>query len=334
MGELITGFKKYLRDVLAISAESEPWKGDTALPLFLREQYQFYQFKSTEGIRTLLLCVDRAEQTPAAIEKNFRHLAAKTQDTLVYVRQTITSYDRKRLIEKKIPFVIPGNQMYLPFVGIDLRERYTDTPNPSDIAFSPAAHYLILYLLNQPELMALNQSNAARLLGYQNMTMVRAFREIETAGIGRTKKIGKEKYLEIPESRRAVWEKVAPFLQNPVMQRVYVHGLDDKTAVELKFAIAGESALARVSMLSEPRVPVWAIQSKTWQDHKNGMRAKIQELPYPETGSAEIELWRYPALMPGQTEIVDPLSLYLSLRERKDERTQDALTKLLETTLW
>lgn len=61
---------------------------------------------------------------------------------------------------------------------------------------------------------------------------------------------------------------------------------------------------------------------------------KIQELPYPEAGSAEIELWRYPSRMPGQTEMVDPLSLYLSMKDRKDERTQDALTKLLEATLW
>ena len=334
MGELITGFKKYLRDVLAISAESEPWKGDTALPLFLREQYQFYQFKSTEGIRTLLLCVDRAEQTPAAIEKNFRHLAAKTQDTLVYVRQTITSYDRKRLIEKKIPFVIPGNQMYLPFVGIDLRERYTDTPNPSDIAFSPAAHYLILYLLNQPELMALNQSNAARLLGYQNMTMVRAFREIESTGIGSTEKVGKEKYLRILDTRRNVWERIEPQLQNPVMRRVYVRGLDQQVISELELAIAGESALARVSMLNEPRVPVWAIQSKTWQSQKGGLLRKLQEIPYAEVGSAEFELWRYPVQMPGQKETVDPLSLYLSLRERTDERLQDAISKLLEKTLW
>jgi len=334
MGELLTDFTKYLRDVLAISVDAEPWKGETVLPLFLREQYQFYHVKSADGIRSLLLCMDRAEQTPAVIEKNFKHVAAKTQDTLVYVRQSIASYDRKRLIEKKIPFVIPGNQMYLPFVGIDLRERYADTPNPSDIAFSPAAQYLILFLLTQHELTALNQSNAARMLGYQNMTMVRAFREIESAGIGETKKNGKEKYLEITKSRRTLWEKVAPFLQNPVMQRIYVHGLDCKATVELKLAIAGESALARLSMLNEPRVPVWAIQSKTWQEHKNGVRSKIQELPYPEAGSAEIELWRYPARITGQTKMVDPLSLYLSLRDRKDERIQDALAKLLEETLW
>ena len=110
--------------------------------------------------------------------------------------------------------------------------------------------------------------------------------------------------------------------------------LDQQTINELSLAIAGESALARVSMLNEPRVPVWALQSKTWQSHKDACPRSLQEIPYAEVGSAEIELWRYPVLMPGQNESVDPLSLYLSLRDRTDERLQDAISKLLEKTLW
>ncbi len=334
MGELLNDFTKYLCEVLAMNVEPEPWEGEAVLPLYLREQYQFYRVKPAEGIRNFLLCMDRAEQTPALIEKNFMQLSTKTKDALVYVRQSITSYDRKRLIDKKIPFVIPGNQMFLPFIGLDLRERYTDNRKPSNNAFSPAAQHLILYLLGNPESMEINQSNAARLLGYQNMTMVRAFREIESAGVGNTVKVGKEKYLRIPETRRKVWEKIEPLLKNPVMRRVYVTELDHQTVSELNLAIAGESALARVSMLNEPKVPVWAIQSKVWQGPKGELLQKLQELPYPEAGSAEIELWRYPVLMPDQRETVDPLSLYLSLRELADERLQDALAKLLEAKLW
>ena len=334
MEELLNDFTTYLRDALAMRVELAPWNGEANLPLYLREQYRFYLVKPAEGGRNFLLCLDRAEQTPAFIEKNFMQLSTKTNDALVYVRRSITSYDRKRLIERKIPFVIPGNQMYLPFVGIDLRERYTDNRTRSDITFSPAAQYLILYLLGSSASMEMNQSNAARLLGYQNMTMVRAFREIESAGIGSTEKVGKEKCLKILDTRRKVWERIEPRLQNPVMRRVYVRGLDQQIVDELNLAIAGESALARVSMLNEPRVPVWAIRSKTWQSQKGGLLRKLQELPYAEAGSAEIELWRYPVLIPGQKATVDPLSLYLSLRDRTDERLQDALSKLLEKTLW
>ena len=161
MNGLLNDFAAYLRDVLAMSVELAPWSGEAGLPLYLREQYQFYQVNPAEGVRSFLLCMDRAEQTPALIEKNFMQLSTKTEDALVYVRQSITSYDRKRLIERKIPFVIPGNQMYLPFVGIDLRERYTDNRIRSEIAFSPAAQYLVLYLLDNPAPMEMNQSNAA-----------------------------------------------------------------------------------------------------------------------------------------------------------------------------
>src|ERR1039458_8742698 len=39
---------------------------------------------------------------------------------VVYVADAISSYDRKRLIEHKVPFVVPGNQMYLPFMAIKI----------------------------------------------------------------------------------------------------------------------------------------------------------------------------------------------------------------------
>jgi len=49
-------------------------------------------------------------------------IQTKQKDDVVYVRTRMTAFNRKRLIEQKVPFIVPGNQMYLPTLAIDLRE--------------------------------------------------------------------------------------------------------------------------------------------------------------------------------------------------------------------
>lgn len=325
-------FVAYMKATLGIAALPERWEGETAAPLFLREQYDFYQVRRMDGVRDILLCADKGAQTPAIIEKNLQQIAARTQIMPVYCRKTITSYDRKRLIEKKLPFVVPGNQLYLPFWGIDLREWFVGNSEKSE-CFGPATQYLLLYLLQCEKFREISQVDAVQRLGYTNMTMVRAFREIESVGIGKTEKHGKEKRLKMPGNRHEIWKEAIAYLKTPVQQAIYARGMDVQLPANSKFAIAGESALAMVSMLNAPRVPVWAIQSRTWK-HDVNLQRQFEILPYAELGAVEIELWRYPVCMPGNEGSVDKLSLYLSLKDQSDERMQAALGKLVEAALW
>ena len=49
----------------------------------------------------------------------------------------------------------------------------------------------------------------------------------------------------------------------------------------------------------------------------------------------ELEIWHYiPSLLNDKNEVVDTLSLFLSLREEPDERVQVALKELMEKFQW
>ena len=332
MNALLKRLTTYLNETVGLEIILDKWEGEENLPLYLRQQYEFYQVQRVPGVKNVVLFADNHEQQPALIEKNFRYLAEKTGAVVVYMREAITSYDRKRLIEKRIPFVVPGNQMYLPFLGVDLREWFTGSKDKID-SFSPATQYLLLYLLQNSVDVETNQLRLASRLGYANMTMVRAFREMEKAGIGVIERIGKEKHLIIKGHRKDVWQKAEPLLNTPVQEKVYLRGLDFDPSMDARFSVAGESALARFSMLNEPRVPTWAIQSKVWKNDRV-LQRKFALQSYPEAGSVELELWRYPVRGPGDAETVDKLSLYLSLKDQQDERLQMALVKMLEAVLW
>ena len=51
-------------------------------------------------------------------------------------------------------------------------------------------------------------------------------------------------------------------------------------------------------------------------------------------GMVDVQLWRYETGIVGKSLTVDPLSLWLSLRDDKDVRVQIALEELMEQVRW
>ncbi|MCY1556596.1 hypothetical protein D9M68_933570 [compost metagenome] len=95
--------------------------------------------------------------------------------------------------------------------------------------------------------------------------------------------------------------------------------------------MAGESALAEQSLLSEPAAPEIALSAEQWKlmQHKG-----IQVLPRKEPGAVMVQVWRYsPEIIEGDR-LVDPLSLILSLQGVHDERVRQAVDDLQEQLPW
>ncbi|MDP3058043.1 MAG: hypothetical protein Q8N36_01070 [bacterium] len=326
MKTLIERFSQYINDSLGISARPQAWTHAESLPLYLLERYDFFHVTLLQVHCIVVINALNGEQTPAIIEKHFKQIATKTSDRLIYVRETMSSYDRKRFIERKVSFVVPGNQMYMPFLGLDLREYFFAVQKNNE-QFSPSAQYLLLYLLQRKESLEINPTEAAALLGYSSMTMTRAFQELERSGIGEHEKRGKGKYLNLSGSKKAVWQAALPYLQTPVQRRIYIRG--NVCLSQYPFIPAGQSALAQISMIAEPQTPTYAIQGKLWADRK----FSFDEVPYPDINAIELELWSYPVFMLKGEASVDGLSLYLSMKECTDERVQGALNDMLERVI-
>ena len=80
--------------------------------------------------RLLLLAIDRQEGKPglANARAHFDRIWTIAGHPVVYVTEALASYERRHLIAKKVPFIVPGNQLYLPELGIDLRVPFEDGP--------------------------------------------------------------------------------------------------------------------------------------------------------------------------------------------------------------
>ena len=60
----------------------------------------------------------------------------------------------------------------------------------------------------------------------------------------------------------------------------------------------------------------------------------LKQIPYPDEGAVEVEVWNQDPGILGSNGSVDPLSLYLSLRKTDDERIQIALDELMRKIQW
>lgn len=320
----------YLHEILGIAPRFRAWPGAGKLPYFLQDSFEVRELKVLD--RQMLLAIDKRpeKQGLANVRGQMDKLRQLAGIPVVYVTGALASYERKRLIDQKVPFLVPGNQLYLPDLGIDLREYFRKPPAAPDTALSPATQaMLITVLLRQPWSGQWQPAEVVRDLGYTAMTLSRAVKELTVTGIATLRTEGRARWLHTECSAAETWERAQPLLRSPIKRRFWAKPIPNWKPPHVK--LAGLSALARYSMLSEPQWSSYAVSPAQW---KAATQDGVETLPEPLPGACEWELWHYnPALFPG-SDAVDPLSLTLSLQGNTDERVQLALDELKERFPW
>ena len=313
----------YLAKVLGIEVKPTHWNGGQDLPFFMRELYFFHEITLLGKPCIVFVPRGNDEISSGALVKHFKQLQAKWKGLCIYARSTISSYNRRRLIEHRIPFVVPNTQLYFPDLGIDLTEHF-QKERASIKILSPPTQAVIIYALFRIKHTSL-PSELAKELHYTRMTMTRALDELKSLGIGEISQQGKERRLSFRQSRKALWKQVMSLMSNPVKKRIWLRQNNKSREMVDKFGlISGLSALAERSMLNLPVLPVYAMDIKAWK------KEYLQEVSSPEEADVQIELWSYNPKLFEKNGLIDPFSLYLSLQDMKDERVEAALEKLIE----
>jgi hypothetical protein len=331
MSTLIEQLIQYLRDTLNVTLAVRPWDASKRLPFFLQDGYA-YSRAELLGLNVLLM-VDTSdeEHSPAIVRKHMDQVREKWEGEIVYVRERVTAYNRKRLIEYNVPFIVPGNQLYLPMLAIDLREHFRQK-RKSIYKFSPATQALVLRWIynNNMGRERTTPTEMAKILGYSKMTMTRAFKEVDAAldSVLASEQLNKDAKYSL--AGQELWQKLQPFWRSPVKHRHYLLRADfDHVLGRFR---AGLTAMASYSMLTEPSHEVFAVSQNEWKVSRQ--RRDVEVIDRPDSQTVEVEVWGYPPNLFAQNDLVDRLSLYLSLRETSDERIESALEELLEGMKW
>jgi len=260
-------------------------------------------------------------------EKQKTFLQSSFQQPVIFAFQDLDPYLRARLITDRIAFLHPPRQLFIPELFLELNDGKHSAPEPARVTSlsAPAQAGLLSHLLTaRLDKMPLHE--VADHLGYSAMTVSRIARELTAVGLASVD--GKrEKQLHFLAQGAALWQAAQPFLQSPIREVWYC----DAIANSSWFRIAGETALAAQTMLAEPTEHCYAIGKDQF------LALKTQNvLPrlHPRLGNIRLEVWRYDpgAVISGQ--LVDPLSLTLSLIDDADERLEMEVNNLMKLVKW
>ncbi|MBC2717821.1 MAG: MarR family transcriptional regulator [Desulfobacteraceae bacterium] len=325
MKDIVSLCRRYLLDTLGMNVTLSTLVDQGTLPFFLHDHYIFYNVRLLDEDFIVLAAKSHAKLTPAAIRKHVGLVNSKLNIKPVFLCATISSFNRKRLIEYKVPFIIPENQMYLPDLAIDLREHFIKA-RTKPLSLAPATQAVVLYVLNQKITDPLTPKELTVKLGYSKMSMSRSISEIEAAELAKVETDGNKRLVRFDKNSRELWEKTLPYLKTPIKKIRWLKSMEDVSL----FHEAGESTLARHSALTPPNQPVYAIGIGNWR--KN--RGNFQVSKYSDEATCKVELWSYAPGLISKGNKVDPFSLYLSLRDVKDERVESALKQMMEAIEW
>ena len=321
--------EQIIRRTFRASVSWRAWDRVKVLPLNLRSGYDFQRVRFMGQESLLMIERGRVRRNPTRIARDLMNIQRRFRKEVIYVSSHLTYYQRQRLIAQGVPFIVPGRQLFLPDRALHLQERgVRPILEPTD--FLPATQVVLLHMIyGTLDSLGTTPAVLAESLGYSRMTMTRAVNQLEGAGIIRTKAVGRNREVEIHLSAAEMWKQALPSLRSPRLRSRWI--LPEEGELPAHFE-GGLTALAGYSDLAPPAQRTIVISESGW--HKQLQPFESDTEPQDEADWLEVQVWSYD---PGQfttSHLVDPLSLYLSLRGTRDERVEEALDEMLGRVRW
>lgn len=267
---------------------------------------------------------------PVASPRNLALTADKISASLglpvVYLLPSAPAYQRQRLIDREVYFVVSEKYAHLPMLVANERVRHKKAAK----ALSPVAQYILLYHLQVESLEGLSANDVKGKLPYSYASITLGMTCLEDLGL--CEKVAdspKRKILHFRRKGIELWMQAAPVLANPVEKRIYCDGLDMEDA----YPVCGINALAHYTRLNpDPERMVMMIASQ----FRSLVAAKAIQNPNDYDGDVVIEIWKYPPVTSHEAKqmFVDRLSLALSLRDNTDARVEGEVEQLINRMEW
>lgn len=322
---MLHNLETYLKEHLDDEIEIREYEEKNMLPLFYRDIYEMYRVDIV-GFPCLILKMKKGAFSVKYLIKHLDKLEDLTGLRPVLFFNALSSYRIKALIKHHIPFLIENGQMFLPFLGLHLKQTRKAETHSGRKVFAISTQVVFLYFLYNP--VTLNTHEVAKTLNMTEMTASRALNELNDLNLvtytlgGRTNRSKYYTRIGDPE----YFSRGKTYLKSPIFKKVCIE-------VPMSGALlSASSALGKLTMLSPPEIKVLAVDKKNFNKEKYTIIADCGDASEDKT--YVVELWHYdPKIFSNETH-ADKASLYAIMKEDADERIEQALDSLLRDEPW
>jgi|LNAP01.1.fsa_nt_gb hypothetical protein len=329
----------YLETTLGVDAQLRA-ASDLKLPQYIKDAYKLAnlvllvggKYKQSKLSMVLLLPTDDEYPGAVTLGKHIAQVQKLTDKVVVYACQSLSVSERRSLIANHINFIQPGYQLFIPELAMDLRESVRTRRNEGEVsALLPAAQAMVLARLYEGwDSDTVFTSNA--ILGdfkYSRVTLAKVIDQLLKLSIVQpAQSLGFKNFYSFDALPPELFKKARHFMRSPVKRRV---AIDRVLHARNGVFLAGETALAKCTMLASPAKPVFGMTKKQFDTMVLEQKLKVTDAV--DEIRAWVEIWAYRSLAEDKS-IADEASLLLSLEDNPDERVQQALDDLKEDISW
>lgn len=304
--------ERYLQECLQVAIQlNKPSKQQTdALPMVITGAFGVLMGE-LYGKQVLFAQDKTGTYAPVHLKKVAQLMKERLGIDCVFVFEQISSYNQTRMIQQGVDFIVIGKLMYMPGLLIDMRPVRATFDQTRKMPAT--AQLIVLYHIECEAIIEQTIDEIAKKMGVSYATCNKAITWLRGHDLAQDTKVGKQKLISLSENKSAVWQKALEYMYSPVERVMYT---DREVGL-----LSGYNALATYSQLvrTDERVYAWA--------------EKIPATFSQEENAVQVQIWRYDPKVLSRTGVVDPLSLYLTLRGDEDERVSMELDYVVKTVV-
>lgn len=288
----------------------------SSLPILYADEQLF--FADIEKIPVCIFEVNSIKWTPKQFSQVAKTIGGSCARPVIYYFNTIDRKLAYRLREKRINFIVGSSTAYLPELMMTYRERSVAlkdkiVPSGQIILFN----YLLTHINGQS-----TYDEIVHQSGMSYLNVSRGVRSLENCNLCRTSKKGKGVVVEFDANRSSLWTEAQPYLFNPIIQSFYCDRIEDA-----RFLTGGITALSEYSDINPENIRILSVGRSTY---KSLTDKKVINNENPYDGEIRLEIWKYSPDLISRTSVVDPFSLFLTLKDHADPRIQKELNNMIE----
>lgn len=278
------------------------------------------------GVALIFIEPKKGNPSPRTCDLTSSRLTEVLDSPIVFLLKSGPSYERQRLLDKNVYFVMSDKYAHLPMLVANERVRR----HKSAERLTPVAQYILLYHLQVKCLEGFTAKDMTDLLPYSYESISLGITCL--ADVGLCKKVSdgpKRKVIHFLADGQELWEKSQSVMINPVERKFYC----DQLLSDAHFVSCGINALAHYSWLN-PDHERMIMMSKKQLKKLLSLNTIVNINEYD--GDIMIEEWKYPPVVERVecADWIDKLSLALSLKEDDDPRVEGEVQRMINEMTW
>lgn len=315
--------EKYLEEVFEEKITIKKYPNVNQIPLILLNEYDFLQV-DIHGNNCILMEINSNRIITEKILKNFKILNKLDARQKVLVFDELRSAQRRKLVKNRIAFIVPGKQIYLPFIYLDFIEKFSSSIDAVE-KFTVGQQLVYLYILKESKKEVI-PVELVKALDLSMSSVNRAIRQFVKLGLLlESGSATRKKYVRI--ERFKYWGLGKSFLISPVQKIEYIKEIP--SGVDLFFSY--DSGLSKLSMLSDSKYVTYAVSKKEF--NKISRKLVLKDYELDSMNYVRIEVWKYDPSLFSHIDIVDIFSLYAAYMRENDPRVDKELEELIRMEL-